>query len=105
MEEDARISVAQTNSNGDVTDPISIAVFQEIVDTLAWERQDGQTLSPFEMFKTPVARRRVMLGTSAAVFSCIVGNIISSYYLGDELATAGITDATEQLEAVSSPTP
>ena len=103
MEDDARISVAQTNSNGDITDPIAIAVFQEIVDTLAWERQDGQTLSPMEMFKTPVARRRVLLGTSAAVFSCIAGNIISSYYLGDELDTAGITDNTQQLEAVSSP--
>ncbi|KAI1130617.1 putative hexose carrier protein [Nemania abortiva] len=97
--EEARVAVAQTNSNGDVNDPVAIAVYQEIVDTLEWERKEGQTLSPLEIIKTPTSRRRFLIGMSAGPFSCIAGNIIASYYLGTELATAGITDSTAQLEA------
>lgn len=100
--EDARLSVAQTNSNGDMTNPVSIAVYKQIVDTLEWEKKEGRTMSPKEIFKTPSARKRVLIGGSAGPFSCIAGNIIASYYLGKELETAGISDADQQLKAVSS---
>ena len=60
-------------------------------------------MSPMEIFKTPSARKRLLIGMSPGPFSCIAGNIIASYYFGSELDTAGITDQNEQLKAVSSP--
>ncbi|RFU26952.1 hypothetical protein B7463_g9392, partial [Scytalidium lignicola] len=97
--EEARLAVAQTNSNGDLSDPVAIAVYKEIVDTLSWEKKEGLTMSPMEMIKTPVARKRLLIGMSPGPFSCIAGNIIASYYLGSELDTAGITDTNDQLKA------
>jgi hypothetical protein len=99
--EEARLSVAQTNSHGNVSDPIAVAVFKEIVDTLKWEKENGPSMSPLEMFKSPMARKRLLIGMSPGPFSCIAGNIIASYYFGSELDTAGITDTNDQLKAVS----
>ncbi len=99
--EDARLVVAQTNANSDLTDPVVMAVYKEIVDSLEWEKKEGRTLSMKELFKSPTARKRVLIGGSAGPFSCIAGNIIASYYLGQELDTAGITDSNDQLKAVS----
>ncbi|KAI2469087.1 putative hexose carrier protein [Annulohypoxylon bovei var. microspora] len=95
----ARTSVAQTNTNGNLQDPVAVAIYKEIIDALAWEKKEGRTMSPKEIFKTPTARRRLLIGMSAGPFSCIAGNIIASYYLGNELAMAGITDSTDQLKA------
>lgn len=97
----ARAVVAATNASGDASHPVARAVYQEIVDTIAWEKKDGRTLSPREILRTPAARRRVLIGASPGPFSCIAGNIIASYYLSAELDTAGITDTNEQLKAVS----
>lgn len=96
----ARTVVAQANANGDTTDPVVITVYKEIVDTLAWEKKEGRTMSPKEIFKTPSARKRLLIGMSPGPFSCIAGNIIASYYLSAELDTAGITDTNDQLKAV-----
>ncbi|KAH9905811.1 putative hexose carrier protein [Xylariomycetidae sp. FL2044] len=95
----SRAAVAQTNSDGDIFDPVAVAVYKEILDTLEWEKKDGRTMSPKEIMKTPTARKRLLIGMSAGPFSCIAGNIIASYYLGSELATAGITDSQDQLKA------
>ncbi|KAF8855322.1 putative hexose carrier protein [Acephala macrosclerotiorum] len=97
--EEALIVCAQTNADGDVSDPVALTVYKEIVDTIAWEKNEGKTMSPMEMFKTPVARKRLLIGMSPGPFSCIAGNIIASYYLGSELDTAGITDSLQQLKA------
>ncbi|EGX88555.1 sugar transporter, putative [Cordyceps militaris CM01] len=97
--EDARLVVALTNANGNLQDPVAMAVYKQIVDTLDWEKKEGRTMSPMEIFKTPTARKRVLIGGSAGPFSCIAGNIIASYYLGDELKTAGIDSADDQLKA------
>jgi len=97
--EEARIVVAQTNSNGDIDDPVSVAVYKEIVDTLHWEKNVGKTMSPLEMFRDKVSRRRLMIGASPGVLTSSTGNIIASYYLGDELTTAGITSTVAQLKA------
>ncbi|KPI36888.1 High-affinity glucose transporter [Cyphellophora attinorum] len=97
--DEARIVVAQTNASGDLSDPMVMAVYKEIVDTLDWEKKEGKTMSPKEIVKSRTARRRLLIGASAGPFSCVVGNIIASYYLGDELDTAGITDSDDQLKA------
>ncbi|KAI0122477.1 putative hexose carrier protein [Daldinia grandis] len=97
--EAARISVAQTNTNGDLLDPVAIAVYKEILDALEWEKKEGRSMSPKEIIKTPVTRKRLLIGMSAGPFSCVAGNVIASYYLGAELQTAGITDSSDQLKA------
>ena len=103
--EAARTAVAQTNANGDVSDPVALTIYKEIVDTLEWEKKEGRTMSPKEIVKTPTARKRFLIGMSPGPFSCVAGNIIASYYLGAELDTAGVTDSNDQLKAVSpSPT-
>ncbi|KAL7793785.1 general substrate transporter [Trichoderma ceciliae] len=97
--EDARLSVAQTNAHGDIFDPVVVAVYKEIVDTLEWEKKHDITMSPLEIIKTPIARKRTLIGSSVGPFSCIAGNVIASYYLGSELDTAGITNTNSQLKA------
>ncbi|TAQ90664.1 hypothetical protein B7494_g967 [Chlorociboria aeruginascens] len=97
--EEARIVVAQTNANGDLSSPVVLTVYKEIIDTLNWEKTMGRTMSPREIIKTPVARKRLLIGSSVGPFSCIAGNIIASYYLGPELDTAGITNFNDQLKA------
>lgn len=99
--EDARLSVAQTNADGDITNPVVVAIYKEIVDTLEWEKKNDMTMSPREIIKSPTARKRTLIGASVGPFSCIAGNVIASYYLGNELDTAGITDPNQQLKAVS----
>lgn len=99
--EEAHLSVAQTNSHGNVSDPITVAVFKEIVDTLRLEKEHGHVMSPLEIFKSPLARKRLLIGMTSGPFSCIAGNIIASYYFGSELDTAAITNTNDQLKAVS----
>lgn len=89
------------NAGGDVDDAVVLTVYREVIDTLSWEKEEGRTLSPMEIVKTPVARRRFLIGMSPGPFSCIAGNIIASYYLGSELDTAGVTDSNDRLKAVS----
>jgi hypothetical protein len=82
-------------------DQASTAIYKQIVDTLAWEKKEGHTMSIKEIFKTPMSRKRVLIGGSVAPFSAIAGNVIASYYLGAELETAGIHSSDAQLKAVS----
>lgn len=96
--------MAQTNANGSLSDPIVLAIFKEIVDTLKWEKENVHDMTPVEIFRSPSARKRLLIGMSPGPFSCIAGNIIASYYFGSELDTAGITNTNDQLKAVSSPT-
>ncbi|KIW74547.1 hypothetical protein Z517_11317 [Fonsecaea pedrosoi CBS 271.37] len=95
--DEGRISVAQTNANGDLSDPVVLAVYKEIVDTLNWEKENLMTFK--ETIKNPTSRKRLLIGMSPGPFSCIAGNIIASYYLGPELDTAGITNSNDQLKA------
>lgn len=75
----ARTVLAQTYSNGVGADgegaknPVVELQLQEILDTLEWERKEGQQLTLKEVFRTPNARKRVTLACSAAVFSTIAG--------------------------------
>lgn len=95
--EEARICIAQTNADGDLSDPVVLAVYKEIIDTLKFEKE--RSLTTKQIVKDPVSRKRLLVGMSAGPFSCIAGNIIASYYLGAELDTAGVTDSLDQLKA------
>ncbi|KAF4635804.1 hypothetical protein G7Y89_g2287 [Cudoniella acicularis] len=96
--EEALQVVAQTYANGDASNPLVLAQYKEIVDTIDYEKNVGETLSLMQMVKTPVARKRMTLAISAAIISTISGNVIASYYLGAMLTNAGITDTTTQLQ-------
>ena len=56
-----------------VSDPVVIAVYGEIIDTIDWEKKEGCTMSPKEMIKTPVARKRLLIGMSPRPFWCMLG--------------------------------
>jgi len=71
--EEALVVIAQAYSNGDTLNPVVLAQYKEIVDTIDYERNVGETLSLVQMVKTPVARKRVTLAVSAAVISTISG--------------------------------
>lgn len=98
--EEARTAVAQANADGDLADPVVMAVYKEIIDTLNWEKENVMTVR--ETIKNPISRKRLLIGMSPGPFSCIAGNIIASYYLGPELDSAGITSYNQQLKAVRS---
>ncbi|KAJ5097840.1 hypothetical protein N7532_004841 [Penicillium argentinense] len=101
--EEARLSVAQTNAGGNTSDPVVVAIFKEIVDTLKWEKEQGHNMSPIEIFTAPSSRPRLLIAMSAGLFSCIAGNIIAFYYFGLELSSADIDDTNDQLKAVRNP--
>jgi hypothetical protein len=65
--------VAQTYANGDEHNLLVLAQYKEIIDTIDYERNVGETLSLKQMVKTPVARKRMVLACSCAVFSTISG--------------------------------
>lgn len=67
--EDALAVVAQTYANGDTQNPIVLVAFKEIIDTIGYEKNVGESLSLVQMVKTPVARKRVALAASAAVLA------------------------------------
>ncbi|KAJ7643950.1 MFS sugar transporter-like protein [Roridomyces roridus] len=96
--EDALKAVALTHANGDMNDPVVQAQYKEIIDTMEYEKSAPQPLSVKQMFKTPSARKRIILCTSVAVFSTVAGNVTVSYYLGQMLTNAGITNPTTQLQ-------
>lgn len=101
MSHEAHLVVAQTNARGDMDAPLVLNEIKEILDTIEYEKNAGQTMSPLQLFKTATNRRRLFLAATPAVFANIVGNNIATYYLGAELATAGITEPIAQLQAVS----
>jgi hypothetical protein len=102
--EAARSAVADCNTQGDITDPVAVAIYKEIFDTLEWEKNEGKTTTIGEIIADPVSVKRVCIGGSTLIFSTIAGNNIAAYYLGPLLSTAGITDSRAQLKVVSLPT-
>jgi hypothetical protein len=70
--------VAYMYADGDRDDPMVVAQFKEIMDTIEYEKNSGETLSMLQLIRTPSARKRVTLAVSAAVFSTIAGMLILS---------------------------
>lgn len=68
--------IALTYANGDRANPAVLVQYQEIVDTLNYEKNTGETLSVKQMFKTPSARKRTILSLSVAVITMLSGEEI-----------------------------
>ncbi|KAL4874213.1 general substrate transporter [Aspergillus karnatakaensis] len=95
---DALISIASTHSDSDITHLDTVAQHRGIIDMIEWERLNGKKMGYLEIFKTPSSRRRLMLVVSVAVLAMSSGNNLVTYYLGDMLNKAGITDSMTQLK-------
>lgn len=96
-------AIALAYSNGDQEDPIVLAQYKEIVDTLNFERDNGDKMTMVQMLKSRGARKRTLLNVSVAIISMLSANNIISYYLGTMLDNAGITNSTTQLQIVRYP--
>lgn len=72
--EEALEVVAYMYADGDRSNALVAAQYKEIVDTIDYEKNVGETLSMTQLIKTPSARKRLTLAVSAAVFSTIAGN-------------------------------
>lgn len=100
--EDAHTVLARVNARGDKENPVVVSEFARIIDALQTDQAvAAKAMSPRELIRTPVARRRLAIGASPGLFSCIAGNIIASYYISTFLTGAGITNPQDQLKAVS----
>jgi len=65
--------LALTYSDGDVENPIVLVQYREIVDTLNFEKNHGETMSMVQMVKTKGARWRMVLSVSVAVITMLSG--------------------------------
>jgi hypothetical protein len=73
--EEAEKVLALTHSGGNEADAVVQAQLKQIVETIEYEKNVGETLSLKQMVKTPSARKRVLLAISVAVFSTICGTL------------------------------
>ena len=73
--DEALTVIALTEANGNRSDPIVLAQYEEVVDTLRWEKEVGQTTSFKTMVKTPSSRKRMMLALSVAICAVLSGKL------------------------------
>lgn len=100
--DECRKVLAQIYSNGELDNSTVQTEYQLITDSLNQSVEFESVWKVLrDMVKKPSDRKRTLLMLSVAVFSMWSGNNIVSYYLGDMLDQAGITDSTTQLQIVS----
>ncbi|KAH6986999.1 MFS sugar transporter-like protein [Ilyonectria destructans] len=96
--DDALTVLASTHSDGDKTHPEALSQQRQIVEAVEWERNCGKQMTYAEVVRTPSSRRRLLLVVSVAILAMSSGNNTVSYYLGDMLENAGITNSDTKLE-------
>ncbi|KAK9779784.1 putative Major facilitator superfamily (MFS) profile domain-containing protein [Seiridium cardinale] len=96
--DEAREIIAIMHGMNDVAAKEAVEVFDEINSVLVKEREE-QPKNPWkEFFTTKANRHRLSILVSFGVMIEMLGNFVISYYLGDMLTQAGITDTTTQLQ-------
>lgn len=78
-QEEAILVMASVYANGDMGSDIVTEHYQEILATLKWETESGQTLTYAQIFRTPNARRRVGLVISVALIATMSGGSTFSF--------------------------
>ncbi|KFA73043.1 hypothetical protein S40288_03279 [Stachybotrys chartarum IBT 40288] len=96
--EDALRVLASIYADGDMSSPVVLQEYRNILETIEREREGRKNPSYKALVKTPSARKRLMLALSVAVISMLSGNNIVSYYLGAMLTTAGVYDQTARFQ-------
>lgn len=77
--EEAVIALAQTHSNGVVSDPAVQQRLREIIETLEFE-DIHKPLAFKAVVSDASSRKRIFLASTVAVFTMLSGNNIISYY-------------------------
>ncbi|EPE05747.1 mfs sugar transporter [Ophiostoma piceae UAMH 11346] len=80
------------HGEGDPNSPFVLAEMDEIRTTIAIEMEHAR-MSWMDMFRSPGARRRVLIGSLLGLFTQLSGNVVISYYLGDILNMLGYSNA------------
>ena len=88
--------LAIANSGGDISSPIVQVQFKEIEDTLRWERE--RELSVLQALRQPANRKRLLITSTFSIMVMLPGTNIVTFYFGDMLSSAGISDPTTQLQ-------
>jgi hypothetical protein len=71
--EEAFDVIALTHSDGDKSSGLAQAQFQEIVDTIKFEKESNQKLGFIQTMKTPSSRKRMELMFSVEIMTCFTG--------------------------------
>ncbi|CAO3664258.1 unnamed protein product [Umbelopsis ramanniana] len=95
-EEEAWKLLVKLHANGDESDPVVKAEFEEITQTIEEEKKVKRS-SWYELIATPGNRYRMMLNVCVGLFGQWSGNNLVSYYLPRVLTEAGITNTHTQL--------
>lgn len=88
--------LAAMNANGDKESPFVLVQYREITDTIAWEK--SQQLSWKQAFSSKGNRKRIILTSTFSIIVMLPGTNIITFYFGDMLSQAGISNPTTQLE-------
>ncbi|EPE03315.1 hexose transporter [Ophiostoma piceae UAMH 11346] len=94
--EEALEVLAATNAHGDTDAPIARLQYQEIRDTIAFEK--SRELSLIQSFVAPGNRKRLLITATFSLIVMLPGTNIVTFYFGTMLSQAGIEDPTKQLQ-------
>ncbi|KAI1080818.1 hexose transporter [Whalleya microplaca] len=92
------LEVLATINNSTKEDVRVQVQYKEIVDTMDYEKSEGRGMGFKEIVRTAPNRKRLILALSIAPLTMLTGSNIITYYFGDILSQAGITNSTTQLE-------
>lgn len=67
--------MASVYADGDTSSEIVTQHFEEVLATIKWETESGQTMTYAQIFRTPNARRRVVLVISVALIATMSGKL------------------------------
>lgn len=85
--------------NGAEKDSPEVQVqYQEIIDTLNYEKTEGKSLAFREVIRNAPNRKRLGLAISLAPLAMLSGSNVITYYYGTMLSEAGITSPSTQLK-------
>lgn len=65
--------MASVYADGQADSDIVTRHFDEVLATIKWETESGQTMTYAQIFRTPNARRRVILVVSVALIATMSG--------------------------------
>lgn len=94
--DDARAMLVKYHGGGDVSSPLVAQEYEEIRQTLEFEKTVQKT-SFQALFSTRPNRWRIGITIAVGVFCQLSGNNTITYYLGDVLDSAGVTSVNTQL--------
>ncbi|KUI66618.1 Lactose permease [Cytospora mali] len=95
--EEALIVLARIN--GASVDDAGVQLqYQEIIDTIEYEKSDGKSLGFREIVRDAPNRKRLYLALSVAPLTMLTGSNVITYYYGTMLSQAGITSSKTQMQ-------